>query len=59
MLINGWGLDKNENEGFQLVVNSIDQEKSWDNATKILEEAGLNKPEFFNSIMSAKAKREQ
>ena len=57
--VNAWGVEKDNNKGFSLVVDSIDQENAWDRATKIFEETGLNKPEFFSSIMSirqAKAK---
>ncbi len=57
--VNGWGVEKNNDQGFALIVDSIDQENAWDRATKIFEEIGLNKPEFFSSIMSirqAKAK---
>jgi TPR repeat protein len=57
--VNGWGVEKDNDKGFSLVVDSIDQENAWDRATKIFEETGLNKPEFFSSIMSirqAKAK---
>ena len=50
--INGWGLEKNSDKGFALVVDSIGQENAWARATKIFEEIGLNKPEFFSSIMS-------
>lgn len=50
--VNGWGVEKDSNKGFALVVDSIDLENSWDRATKIFEEIGLNKPEFFSSIMS-------
>ncbi len=51
-LINGWGVEKNNDAGFALVVDSIEQEGAWDRTTKILEETGLNKPEFFSSVMS-------
>ncbi len=57
--VNGWGVIKDNDKGFALIVDSIDQENAWDRATKIFEEIGLNKPEFFSSIMSirqAKAK---
>lgn len=50
--VNGWGVEKDNDKGFSLVVDSIDQENAWDRATKIFEETGLNKPEFFSSIMS-------
>ncbi len=51
----GWGVKKDSDIGFKLVIASIDQENAWDKATKIFEETGLNKPEFFNSIMSLRA----
>lgn len=54
--VNGWGVEKDQERGFQLVVDSIDQEDAWDRATKIFEKIGLNKPEFFTSIMSLKNK---
>ncbi len=50
--VNGWGVEKNNDKGFSLIVDSIDQEQAWDRATKIFDEIGLNKPEFFSSIMS-------
>jgi len=50
--VNGWGVEKNNDHGFELIVDSIDQEHAWDRATKIFDEIGLNKPEFFSSIMS-------
>ncbi len=53
-LIHGWGIETNQEEGFKYIVNSIDQEGSWNKATHIFEELGLNKPEFFNSIMAIK-----
>ncbi len=52
--INGWGVEKDTDKGFKLVVESIEQEGAWDDATKIFESLGLNKPEFFSSIMSLK-----
>lgn len=51
-LINGWGLEKDEDAGFKLVVDSIEKEGTWDKATQIFQENGLNKPEFFSSIMT-------
>ncbi|MBS0359714.1 MAG: hypothetical protein JSS53_10625, partial [Proteobacteria bacterium] len=56
--INGWGFAVDQDKGFQLVVDSIEREGSWDRATQIFTELGLNKSEFFSSIMSMrKAKR--
>lgn len=54
--INGWGIQSDEDRGFKLIVASIEQEKAWDKATQIFEELGLNKPEFFSSIMDIKNK---
>lgn len=53
--INGWGVAKDTERGFQMVIESIDMENAWDNATKIFEELKLNTPEFFNTIMKYKA----
>lgn len=50
--INGWGLEKNVDTGFKLIVASIEQEGAWDRATKIFEELGLNKPEFFSMLLT-------
>lgn len=49
--INGWGLEIDSDKGFQLVIDSIDEENAWDRVTKIFEEIGLNKPEFFSKMM--------
>lgn len=53
--IRGWGVHKNTDEGFRLVVESIEQEGAWDRATKIFEELGLNTPEFFSKLGSHQA----
>ncbi|KTD62719.1 hypothetical protein [Legionella shakespearei] len=50
-LINGWGMDIDKNGGFELVVESIEQEGSWDKIPQIFAAMGLNKPEFFSAIM--------
>ncbi|NQY42376.1 MAG: sel1 repeat family protein [Legionellales bacterium] len=52
--IHGWGVEPNKEKGFKFIVDSIDQEGAWNKATQIFEELGLNKPEFFNSIMAIK-----
>ena len=49
--INGWGVVEDKNVGFELVVDSIEQEGSWDKIPQIFEAIGLNKPEFFAAIM--------
>jgi hypothetical protein len=54
--INGWGVRVDENEGFELVVKSIEQEGSWDKVPEIFESMGLNKPEFFAAIMQRRKK---
>lgn len=52
--IHGWGMPKDTNEGFRLVLESIDQEKAWDRATKILDDLKLNSPEFFTALRNYK-----
>lgn len=49
--INGWGVDVDQNKGFQMVVDSIEEANAWDKATEIFKELGLNKPEFFSTMM--------
>ncbi|MFI4918856.1 MAG: hypothetical protein ACHP65_04805 [Legionellales bacterium] len=49
--INGWGVEKDKDAGFELVVASIEQEGSWDKVPQIFADIGLNKPEFFAAIM--------
>lgn len=49
--INGWGVDVNQNTGFELIVSSIELENSWDRVPQIFAKIGLNKPEFFSLIM--------
>ncbi|HAT8317192.1 TPA: hypothetical protein JBJ69_10365 [Legionella pneumophila] len=50
-IINGWGVESDKNAGFELVVDSIEQEGSWDKIPQIFASMGLNKPEFFSAIM--------
>lgn len=54
--INGWGVAKDSEKGFQMVIDSIEMEQAWERASKIFEELKLNSPEFFNAIMKHKAK---
>ena len=56
--INGWGVASDTDRGFKLVVESIEQEGTWNDATKIFESLDLNKPEFFSAIMSLKNKQQ-
>src|SRR5258708_15824671 len=44
--INGWGVPADRDKGFELVVQSIAQENSWEQVPQIFAEIGLNKPEF-------------
>lgn len=53
--IQGWGLPKDQDKGAKLVVDSIDDEKAWDRAPEIFQKLGLNNPEFYSSIMSARS----
>ncbi|MDP3560181.1 MAG: hypothetical protein Q8R79_07540 [Legionellaceae bacterium] len=52
--INGWGVEKDKDKGFEFVVASIEQEKSWDRVPAIFAEIGLNKPEFFTALGARK-----
>lgn len=54
--INGWGVEPDKNKGFDLVVDSIDQENSWDKVPQIFAEIGLNKPEFFSALGKRRGK---
>lgn len=57
VLIHGWGMAPDQDKGFKMIVDSIELENAWDRATKIFEQLGLNKPEFFSAIMSLKQKK--
>lgn len=48
--INGWGVEKDQEKGFKLVVESIELEGSWDKVPQIFASIGLNKPEFFSAL---------
>lgn len=54
--INGWGVEVQSEKGFKMVVDSIEQEGSWDKATDLFKELGLNKPEFFTALMEMRNK---
>jgi TPR repeat protein len=49
--INGWGVDVDKDKGFKLIVESIEEENSWDQVPQIFASMGLNKPEFFSALM--------
>ncbi|CAM2909368.1 hypothetical protein [Legionella worsleiensis] len=53
-IINGWGVIIDKDKGFELIVESIEQEGSWDKIPQIFASMGLNKPEFFSAIMQRK-----
>ncbi len=48
--INGWGVEADKKRGFELIVESIEQENSWDKVPQIFAAMGLNKPEFFSEL---------
>lgn len=48
--INGWGVHQDRKKGFELIVDSIEQENSWDKVPQIFASMGLNKPEFFSAL---------
>jgi TPR repeat protein len=50
--IHGWGKPRELEKGYNLVLDSIDLEKSWDRATKIFDELKLNSPEFFAALQA-------
>lgn len=52
--IQGWGMPKNLDMGYKLILDSIDLEKAWDRATKIFEELKISSPEFFAALQSHK-----
>ncbi len=54
--INGWGVEQDKKHGFDLVVESIDKESSWDKVPQIFAEIGLNKPEFFSQLTQMRGK---
>jgi hypothetical protein len=54
--INGWGVEADKKRGFDLVVESIDKENSWDKVPQIFAEIGLNKPEFFSQLTQMRNK---
>jgi hypothetical protein len=54
--INGWGVPVDKDKGFELIVQSIEQENSWDKVPQIFKEIGLNKPEFFSALVSRRNK---
>ena len=54
--INGWGVEPDRKQGFDLVVESIEQENSWDKVPQIFASMGLNKPEFFSALTQMRNK---
>jgi hypothetical protein len=56
--INGWGVDADKKRGFDLIVESIEQENSWDRVPQIFASMGLNKPEFFSALTQRRNKQE-
>lgn len=56
--IHGWGVEANQKKGFEMIVESIQQENSWDKVPQIFASLGLNKPEFFSQLTQMKQKSE-
>lgn len=52
--INGWGLAEDKKHGFELILDSIEQENSWDKVPQIFAAMGLNKPEFYSALTQAR-----
>ncbi len=55
--VNGWGVPQDLDRGYRMVVNSIDMENAWHNATKIFETLGLNSTSFFSKLGEIKKER--
>jgi len=55
--INGWGVEPDKDKGFDMVVQSIEMENSWDKVPEIFAKIGLNKPEFFTALTSHRNQR--
>lgn len=49
-IISGWGVESDKKTGFDLIVESIEEEGSWERVPQIFASMGLNKPEFFAAI---------
>lgn len=54
--IYGWGVEKDTNKGFNLILESIEMQNAWSQATKIIDSLHLNSPEFFQALTQYKAK---
>jgi TPR repeat protein len=54
--INGWGVPEDKKLGFDLVMNSIQQENSWDKVPQIFASIGLNTPEFYAALTDYRQK---
>ena len=54
--INGWGVEVDRERGFDLIVDSIADENSWDRVPQIFASIGLNKPEFFAALTKHRTK---
>ncbi len=55
--INGWGVPVDKNQGFDLIIASIEQENSWDRVQKVFAAIGINKPEFFSELFQHRNKK--
>lgn len=55
--INGWGIEPSQEQGFDLIVASIEAEDSWDKIPQIFAAMGLNKPEFFSALIKHRNKK--
>ena len=54
--INGWGVPIDKDQGFDLVVASIEQENSWDRVQKIFAQLGINQSSFFSELFQHRKK---
>jgi TPR repeat protein len=54
--IRGFGVQADENQGFEWIIESINDEKAWDKVTDIFTKLELNTPEFFAKLNRHRAK---
>lgn len=54
--IKGWGVPVDQDKGLEYIIQSIDQENSWDKVPQIFTALDLNKPEFFSALMRKRGK---
>jgi TPR repeat protein len=54
--INGYGVEVDKDHGFDLIVDSIEQENAWDRIQKIFSSLDINKSTFFSELFKHRKK---